>query len=206
MKTTRKTLQLLTAAAIMASLAVPAFAADAAATAAAAPAAPTFGVVDMNKVLQTTNAAKDVISQMESKRKEFQAQIAKEEEGLRTMEKDLAKQKETLAKEAFEEKYKALQEKFVQEQKMVQDRKRILDQAFSGALSNLRRESAKVVAGIAKDKHYSAVLTQDAVMISVPELDITDLVIEQMNKDVKKIPVDWSAATSAVTAPPAKKK
>ena len=61
-----------------------------------------------------------------------------------------------------------------------------------GALSD-------VLADIAKEKKLSAVFTEDAVMLSVPEMDMTDEVIKRMNDTVKKIPVDWSAA-------PAKKK
>jgi Skp family chaperone for outer membrane proteins len=194
MKTISKTIVIMGISA-MAGLSAPALAADAPA---AAPAAGglTFGIVDMNKVMQTTDAAKDVFSQMEAKRKEYQGQISKEEDTLRAAGQDLEKQKETLGKDAYEQKGKALQEKFVNEQKLVQDRKRILDQAFSAAVGKLRTEAAKIVASIAKERHYSAVFTEDAVMISTPDLDMTDVVIDQLNKSVKKIPVDWAAAAA----------
>src|ERR1035437_6744050 len=109
----------------MAAFSAPALAADAPASTGL-----TFGIVDMNKVMQTTDAAKGIFSQMEVKRKEYQAQISKEEDSLRSSGQALEKQKDTLAKDAFEEKGKALQEKFMQEQKVVQDRKKILDMAF----------------------------------------------------------------------------
>jgi len=187
----------------MAAFSAPALAADAPA---AAPAAggQTFGVVDMNKVMQTTDAAKDIFAQMEVKRKEYQAQISKEEDALRSSEQELVKQKDTLSKEAFEGKRKAFEDKVVEGQKLVQDRKKTLDQAFNGAMGTLRQEAAKIVASIAKDRHYSAVFTEDAVMISTPDLDMTEIVIEQMNKNTKKIPVDWAAAASDASA--AKKK
>jgi outer membrane protein len=191
MKTMKKTM-MAAAVVMMAGFAAPALAAD-------APAAggQTFGVVDMNKVMQVTSAAKDILSQLEAKRKEYQGQISKEEDSLRSAEQEIVKQKDTLTKEAFDAKRKAFEEKYLSGQKLVQDRKRILDQAYNTSMTNIRREAAKIVANIAQEKHYSAVFTQDAVMISTPDLDMTDTVIERMNKDVKKISVDWAAAASA---------
>ena len=169
-----------------------------------APAAPatglTFGIVDMNKVMQTTDAAKDIFSQMEVKRKEYQTQISKEEDSLRSAEQEIVKQKDTLSKEAFEQKRKAFEAKVLQGQKLVQDRKKILDLAFNGAMVDLRHEAAKIVSSVAKERHYSAVFTQDAVMISTPDLDMTDIVIDQLNKTVKKIAVNWTAAASSASS------
>lgn len=176
----------------MMALAAPAFSADG-----AAPAAQIFGIVDMNKVMQTTEAAKDIFSQMEVRRKQYQTDISKEETALRAAEQDILKQRESLSKEAFEKKRKEFEEKVVNGQKFVQDRKRILDQAFSKSMGTLRNEAIKVVADIAETRKYSAVFTQDAVMISAPGLDMTGTVIEQLNKNVKKIPIDWSASTAA---------
>ncbi len=151
----------------------------------------TFGIVDMNKVMQVTDAAKGIFTQLEGKRKEYQGQISKEEDSLRSAEQEIMKQKDTLSKDDFEKKRKTFEEKVISGQKLVQDRKRILDQAFNTSMGNLRNEAAKVVTAVAKERSYAAVFTQDAVMISMPELDMTDVVIERMNKTVKKIAVDW---------------
>lgn len=161
---------------------------------AAAADAVTFGIVDMNKVMQVTEAAKGVFSQLESKRKEYQSHIAKEEDALRSAEQEIMKQKDTVSKDEFEKKRSTFEAKVLAGQKLVQDRKRILDHAFNGSMGHLRNEAAKVVADVAKERGYAAVFTQDAVMISMPELDMTDVVIERMNKTVKKIPVDWEAS------------
>jgi outer membrane protein len=165
-----------------------------------APAAPSFGVVDMNKVMQVTDAAKDVFSQLEGKRKEYQTNISKEEDALRTAEQAIMKQKDSLSKEEFDKKRREFDEKLMNGQKLVQDRKRTLDQAFNSSMGQLRNAAIKIVADVAKEKNYSTVFTQDAVMISTPNLDMTDIVIERMNKSFKKIPIDWSASASAAAA------
>ena len=172
---------------VMGSPALPALAANDPAAA-----VQSFGVVDMNKIMQTTDAAKNIFSQMEEKRKEYQTQISKEEGALRAAEQEIIKQKDGLSKDEFEKKRKEFEEKVISGQKLVRDRKRILDQAFNGSMVSLRSEAIKIVAEVAKERNYSAVFTQDAVMISTPSLDMTGMVIELMNKSVKKILVDWS--------------
>lgn len=171
----------------MMSFTAPAFAADAAAHASL-----TFGVIDMNKVLRDTDAAKDVFSQLEVKRKEYQTQISKEEDTLRAADQAIMKEKEKLSKEEFEKKRKEFEMKVVDAQKLVQERKSTLDRAFNGSMIQVRNAAAKIVAAVAKEKGYSTVFTNDAVMMSADELDMTTVVIERMNKDVKKMKVDWS--------------
>ncbi|MBU6475287.1 MAG: OmpH family outer membrane protein [Alphaproteobacteria bacterium] len=160
----------------------------------------TFGIVDMNRVLQTTDAAKSIFKQMDAKRKSYQAEIAREEDKIRSSEESLEKQKDTLSKGAFEAKQKAIEEKVIDGQKMVQNRRQVLDQAFGSAMNGLRHSAAQIVAHIAKDKHYSAVFTDDAVMMSTPDLDMTDEVIKQMNEKVKDVRVDWKKASESVAA------
>ena len=195
MKTVKNAIIMLGISAI-AAFVTPALAADA--PAAPASAGPTFGIVDMNKVMQTTDAAKDIFSQLDSKRKEYLAQISKEEDSLRSMQQELEKDK-SLSKDAMEGKKKAFEEKYQQWQKLAQNRKDVLDLAFEKAMNDLRQKAAEIVAEAAKQKHYSAVFTQNAVMMSTPDLDLTEEVIAQMNKSVKKIPIDWAAVSGAVS-------
>jgi outer membrane protein len=150
-----------------------------------------YGVVDMNKILQTADAAKGLFAELEAKRKEFQTQIAKEETALRTTEQEIIKQKEKLTKEQFEVKRKEFEGKVTAAQKTVQSRKETLDKAFAEAMGKLRVEILKVSADVAKEKGYNAVFSQEAMVLADQKMDITKEVIEGVNKSVKKIPVEW---------------
>lgn len=152
----------------------------------------TYGVVDINQILQSTDAAKGIFTEIEGKRKEYQGEIAKEEEQLRSTEQSIIKQKDSLSKDEFSKKRKEFDERVMSAQKMVQGHKNTLDQAFSESMVKLRREAAKIVAEIAKEKGYSAVFTQDALILAAHDMDITKEVIDRMNKNVKKIQVDWT--------------
>src|SRR3954465_665232 len=99
--------------AVMAACPVSALAADA--TAPAAASGLTFGIVDMSKVLQTTDAAKDVVAQIEAKRKEYKEKTSKEDDALRAAAQDFEKNKSSLSKDAYESKAKELNEKYTGE-------------------------------------------------------------------------------------------
>lgn len=176
--------------------AAPAMAADTPAPAAGA----TFAFVDMTRVLHDTDAAKAIVSQLQNKRKEYQGLIAKEEAALHATNDELIKKKDTLSKEELQSRGLALEKKVADWKHTMVERDHILEYAVADATNALRREAVKIVANIAKERSYSAVFTQDAVMISTPELDLTDLVIAQMNKSVKKVTLDWNAAASTVSA------
>lgn len=151
-----------------------------------------YGIVDMGQVLQQSEAAKGILAEMEKKRKEYQDQIEKEETKLRVDEEAIIKQRDTVTKDEFEKKRKAFEEKVMNAQKLVQGRKHTLDQAFGESMAKLKTESAKIVSDIAKEKGYAAVFTQEAVIIATRDMDITEEVVKRLNKDVKKIAVDWS--------------
>jgi Skp family chaperone for outer membrane proteins len=182
----KKTTSAFLAAVSMFALSAPAFAADAV----------TFGVVDMGKVMRETDAAKDVNRQLDAKYKEFQELTAKEEAGFRSAAQELVKQKDSLSRNEYDEKAKVLQEKSAREQRLIEGRKRALYVGQEEAVSKLRKEAAQIVEGIAKDKKFSAVLTEEAVMFSTPELNITAQVIAELNKSVKKIPISFQAPSA----------
>jgi len=168
--------------------------------------APTFGIVDMNRVMQTSEAARDALGQVDAKRKEYQSEIVSTEEALRAAEQELSKQQAAgQPSPDFETQRKAFEEKVANGQRLVQIHKRTLDQALNAVMSRLRNESVRHVADIAKERGYSAVLTQDAVMIANPQLDITDAVVERMNKHMKRIPIDWAIAAAVDDSPAIKK-
>lgn len=150
-----------------------------------------YGVVDMNKVLQTADAAKGLIADLDAKRKEFQTQIAKEETALRTSEQEILKQKEKLSQADFEKKRKEFETKVANAQKGVQERKKVLDEAFAASMNKLRTEILKAAAEVAKVKGYNAVFNQEAMVLSDQKMDITNEVIAGVNKSVKKIDVNW---------------
>lgn len=150
-----------------------------------------FGVIDMTRVMKETDAAKGILSELEAKRKEYEGQIEKEGDSLSKLEKDIIAKKGKMSEEEFNKARADFEKKIADAQKMVQDRKVTFDKAFADAINKLRAEAAKYTAEVAKERGYSAVMTQDAVVLAEPSLDVTDEVIKRLNANVKKISIKW---------------
>lgn len=151
----------------------------------------TFGVIDMSRVMKETDAAKGILSAFEGKRSEYEKQIQKEGDSLAQLEKDIIAKKSKLSEEEFNKARKEFEEKLVNAQKMVQERKKTLDKGMTDGVNKLRAEAAKITADVAKERGYSAVLTQEAVVLAEPTLDVTDEVVKRLNAKVKKIDIKW---------------
>lgn len=175
-----------------------AFASLAVASAAVAETHPlNFAIVDMNKVMREATAGDQIRSELNAKSKQFHTELENQDKTLSAQKEALAKSRETMTEDAFEKKVKELQGKYGEAERLLQERRRTLDVASNTSRNKLLTEATKIIADIAKEKSYSAVFTQEAVLLAEPELDITDEVVKRMNASVKKIAIDWNAVNKA---------
>lgn len=150
------------------------------------------GVVDVQAIMQKSKAGQNIQSQLDDKRKEYQSQISSKETGLRDKEKGILDQKDSLSEAEFTKQRKAFEQDVLEAQKMVQDNKRSLEDGFGNALAQLHDEVRETIAAVAKERKYAMVLSNDAVIIAEKSMDITDEVIEDLDKRITKIKIDWS--------------
>ncbi len=167
----------------------------------AAPVMQMFGVVDMTHVMKTSAIAKDVFNQFEIKGKSSQEQMAKEENELRAAQESFLKKKETLSKEAMKTESDALEAKFIKGQQLAQNYKQMLSQGVDNAVQMLQDEAMKYVNDVAKEKKFTAIFSKEAVLVSDSAIDITDAVIARMDKEGKKIVVQWGEVAPVEQAP-----
>lgn len=151
------------------------------------------GVVDVQVIMQNSKAGQNIQNQLDNKRKEYQGQISSKETGLRDKEKNILEQKDSLSETEFSQQRKAFEQDVLEAQKMVQDNKRSLEVGFGNALAQLHDEVRAAISVIAKERKYAMVLSKDAVIIAEKSMDITDEVIESLDKRITKVKIDWSA-------------
>lgn len=155
--------------------------------------AQSIGVVDVQKILQTTAAGKNIHDQLESKRKAYQKEISAKETSLRKLEKSILDEKANLSEDEFNEKRKEFEQEVLKTQKVVQNNKRSLEAGFTNGLAKLRDEVRTSIEVIAKERNFDMVISQENVIIAQPSMDITDAVIKALDKRVSKVDIDWSA-------------
>lgn len=193
-------------------LATPAFAegtaapapATAAATATASHLAPAIvAVVDMQKLMQESTAAKSVRDQLATRRESYQRDVRSDEQKLRETEQQLGQQRSSLTAEQFAAKRQSFEEQVRQVQQRVQDRARVLDTAFNDALGTIKQNLGQVVAEAASEKGATLVLDKGQVIVVESSFDITATVLDRLNRRLPKVDVRFPTESQPSAARPA---
>lgn len=155
-------------------------------------AAEAYAVVDFNRIMNQSVAAQGIRAEIDAKGKQFQAELSKEDIALKEARQKLEQDKAKLSPEDLQKRGRELEAKFIAAERLLQNRKATLNVAGGSSFRKLKEEAVGVIAQLTKEKGYTAVFSQEAVVLASKELDITDEVIKRLNASVKKIAVDWS--------------
>lgn len=154
-------------------------------------------VVNVQKVMAESTAAKNIREQLESKQKTFQSELTKKAESLQKEKQDIAKQQSVLSKEAFETKAREFNKKETEVQKDVQQKRAMLDGATEKALSDIQKATIEIIAEIAKERKLTLALPTSQILYADNTLDISDEVVTRLNKQVPKLEVKFDAKPKA---------
>lgn len=141
-------------------------------------------VVDVPAILARSKAARDIQQQLEARRKSYQEQIAEKEEELKNAQLELEKQRTILSNDAFEERRKEFGQQLASVQRGVQQRKSVLERAFSESMNELRKAVVAVVAEISQEKGATLVLSNQQIVLVDTALDITEEVLASLDERV----------------------
>lgn len=150
---------------------------------------PVIAVVDVQRILQESTAARSVQTAIEAKRDAYQKEITAMEDKLRAAEQDLNKQKTVLAPDAFNKRQSDFQKQVADLQRTVQTRKRALDQALDGAMVQVQKAMVDIVGEVAMEKGANMVLARHQFIIHATAFDQTDLVLKRLNERLPKVDV-----------------
>lgn len=148
-------------------------------------------VVNIQKVMKDSTAAKSVREQLEGKQKAYQTEITKKEEELKKEDEELGKQRSVLAKDAFEKKAQAFRKKATDMQKEVQSKKAMLDSGFERALTDIQQATTGIIADLAKEKGFTMAIPTSQILYADPAMDISDDVLERLNKKLPDLKVKF---------------
>ncbi len=150
---------------------------------------PLVAVVDIQKIVEESKAAKKISEKVKDKREQYQKEVTDEEESLRKQDKDLLKQKEVLSDKAFEQKAKDFRNRVVEAQKMVQARRSLLEKAYAESMEKIRDKTVAIIESIAKKRGFVAALPKSQVLFAVEGSDISDEVLEKLNDELPSVKV-----------------
>lgn len=146
-------------------------------------------VVDVQKLMSVSKAAVSIQEQIEGKRKSYQKEFAKHEDELRKTEKTLSEARNVMSADEFSQKREGFENKLLETRKLVQKRRRALEKAAAGSLSQLRNKIVAIVANIADSGGYDLVINRQNIILVDKSLDITAQVLKDLDKALPKIEV-----------------
>lgn len=148
-----------------------------------------IAIVDVQLVMQNSEAAKGIRSQMEKVSNNLKQTIHGKEEELKKLDQDLEQQRSILSADAYQQRQRDFQQKVADAQKDVQDRRQKLDTAFGKALQQVQDAVIQIVDQIAKEQSITLVLPKSNVIHSAEDMDITQEVLKRLNSRLPSVSV-----------------
>ena len=170
-----------------ASLAIPVFAQTAPAR---------FAVIDVQRVLNTSNAGKAAQERLKKLNDDKAARAQKMQEELNALNSDLNSKKSILSEDKLADVQKQIADKQVALQRYGQDAERDLGEARDKELQDLEAKIKPVIDALGKEMGLAAIFNkfESGLVYASDAIDITDTVIKRFNE-----------ANPAAAAAPAKK-
>lgn len=161
-----------------------------------------IAIVDVQRILQESGAAKSVQAQIENHRSRFQAQIAAEEKELREAEQKLTTMRQSGNSEAFSEQEQKLRQRFMTVERHVQARRKVLDQAFTEAMSTVRQNIIDIVQRVSQERGVNLAIVKQQVIWNDGTIDMTDEVLKRLNAKLPRIDVQVQPEERFEAEPP----
>jgi len=150
-------------------------------------------VIDYQRILRDAAAARSIRDQIEVRRKAYQEEISKEEQRLHEADKEFAKQRSLLTAEAFTEKRREFEQEVAEVQRLVQERRRELDNVAAVALNQVKEALIEVVTSIADERGFNLVLPSSEVLFFARRIDLTEEVLAKLDSRLPDVRVPEAA-------------
>jgi len=140
-----------------------------------------FGAVDVQKILNESDAGKKAKSDLESLIKSKQILIDEKGKAIEKLKNDLEKQASVLSPDARKNKEDEL-EKYVREyQRLVQDSQADVKKKESELTENILKEIQDMIQKIGEDEGYTMIFERGMVIYSNKGIDLTDIVLKKFD-------------------------
>ena len=143
-----------------------------------------IAVIDVNKILNESEAGKEARKKMEARYEELKKKIEKVNQEARTMKEELDKQKILLGKEKAREREEALAGKVGELRQLTQEAEKEM-QARQGELTReiLKRVEGKIDKVVEEEKIDLLIDRGSGVVHAATSLDITEKVLSLVNQE-----------------------
>lgn len=159
-----------------------------------------FATVDMQTLLQDSEAGKSARSQIEQIRSSFQLALQNEQNDIAKLNQSINQDRTVLSQEGLQQRLGDLKQKTAAYQRDAQERQGEINRAANEASIQIQRKIVAITETVKKEHGYAAVLNRSALVGTADLPDLTQEVMAQLNTQLPSITVELPKAAAA-TAP-----
>ena len=145
------------------------------------PPAAVIGVLD-TEVVRACNAAQLALKTIAERREKLERDAQKEQSAWREMQQSLVNERGKLTADQGRARERELQDRITTSQRQLRDRGRIIQEAAQFGFAQVYRTLGSVIQRVAEARGMNLVLNRQQVALNANEFDITEQVVDQMNK------------------------
>lgn len=162
-------------------------------------------VVDGGKLTQSAKAMKSAQDEAEKLAKRFDADFAGEQKKLQAEYQQLEKDRLKITGQEYDQRLQRLNARFAEVRRTAQIRQEQMSRAVRYVQFQFRTEVVKVIQAMSVESGYTLVIEKSALLHSAAALDITDKVLERLDKSQVQVKFEFppKAEPGAPEAPAA---
>ena len=140
-----------------------------------------IGVVDLQKILETSNSGKAAQNELKVQRDKMQADMKQRGNEIQEIESRMQREAMVMSKETREEKEREHRIKVSDFQALQRKYQSDLQEVERKLMGRLQSDITSLVTDIAKKDGYLLVISNIGVIYSLPSTDITERLIQELN-------------------------
>lgn len=149
------------------------------------------GVLDLNKVLVESKAAKKAAEEIDEIAKNIELQIKETDQKMIDEQNKLIEAQSIMAPEAFEEKRKDYENSVNEYNVERQQRLLSIDELINDSRAIILESLKPILEEISNEKGITVLLEKGNILLNADNMDITDEVIKRLNKELPNIEISF---------------
>jgi outer membrane protein len=142
----------------------------------------TVAVIDVQKVVSTSEAGKKALADIKALKDKKQQEIDQRQGSIQTMQDKLEKEKDILSPEAQEKRRAEIQKAFTDLKRFREDSEQEIQGRLASALKSMEERVLPIIQKLGNEKGYSIIVSRDQLIYYNAKVDVTDEVIRLFNE------------------------